>query len=686
MAAQAARLAAAGLAVVCIVCAPPASTVVLAEAGDLAVVNKVAERPSETEPAATAPANFSNPLSKLLPGIRRWQFDSGPSELTEAEKVIRDGLLDQSKRPSLEAALSSLLEDEQATDAAKEWACWQLRMVGTAEAVPALAKLLGKPGLSHAARMALQQIPAAAAAQALRKALGQVQRDECIGIINSLGVRRDRWAVKSLITLSQSRDESIASAAVAALGQIGTPAAIQTLRGLVQSANPAVADALLLGADKLASSRKRRDAEAIYGLVFTNGNVPLPQRAAAARGLVLVNPQKAAARTLAFLQSPDLLVRGVAAGCVPQLPDAEAIHTLLRELPRLPVQTRIQVLAALADRPDPAVSKAILAAAEDPNKALRSAALRLVGKVEGTQEVVLRLLEAASRRRDEDQAAVREALARLRGGMVDPALTASCTHARLPVRREAMLALGDRGVSAAIPDILKGLNDPDTSARIAAWNALGRLADEDKFETLLSRFLRVTNAQERLVAERAMEAVTRRVTQVERAVEALAQAWLGATKENRLSLLAWWGALGGPKALGHVRDAIADSDPEVQNAAVRTLADWPEASALPMLEQLAGRARDENQRRVALRGFIRLVGLPATRAMDETVKLYAQAMSLARGPEDKKLVLAGIAVLAHPEALKLAEACLAEPALAQEAAKAAEQIKTALTRSRSSAK
>jgi hypothetical protein len=105
-----------------------------------------------------------------------------------------------------------------------------------------------------------------------------------------------------------------------------------------------------------------------------------------------------------------------------------------------------------------------------------------------------------------------------------------------------------------------------------------------------------------------------------------------------------------------------------------------------MLEQLAGRARDENQRRVALRGFIRLVGLPATCAMDETVKLYAQAMSLARGPEDKELVLAGIAVLAHPEALKLAEACLAEPALAQEAAKAAEQIKTALTRSRSSAK
>ena len=76
---------------------------------------------------------------------------------------------------------------------ARSWPCG-----ARAKAVPALAALLPDPELTSWARIALEAIPDPAADAALRDAMGKVEGMTLIGVINSIGVRRDANAVDAI--------------------------------------------------------------------------------------------------------------------------------------------------------------------------------------------------------------------------------------------------------------------------------------------------------------------------------------------------------------------------------------------------------------------------------------------------------------------------------------------------------
>ena len=116
--------------------------------------------------------------------------------------------------------LIATLEDAGATDFAKAKACQRLAVVGDSAAVPAIAALLSSPTLSHYARTALEPMPGEAASKALRDALPNLEGDLLIGVINSIGRRKDTKAIDALSKLRHSDALAIADAASAALGRI----------------------------------------------------------------------------------------------------------------------------------------------------------------------------------------------------------------------------------------------------------------------------------------------------------------------------------------------------------------------------------------------------------------------------------------------------------------------------------
>ena len=109
-----------------------------------------------------------------------------------------------------------------------------------------------------------------------------------------------------------------------------------------------------------------------------------------------------------------------------------------------------------------------------------------------------------------------------------------------------------------------------------------------------------------------------------------------------------------------------------------TLANWPDASALEVLRNIIPSTTDATHRKLALRGFIRLVGLPSARPVPATVADYRQALAWATSVDEKKLILAGLAELPHADALTLAEECSRDSALTPEATLAIEKIRKAL--------
>jgi hypothetical protein len=89
----------------------------------------------------------------------------------------------QNPAAAKESALIGLLQSN-APSADKALACKQLAIYGTKDAVSALARLLSDPQLASWSRIALEAIPDPAADAALRRAMGKLQGNLLIGVIN----------------------------------------------------------------------------------------------------------------------------------------------------------------------------------------------------------------------------------------------------------------------------------------------------------------------------------------------------------------------------------------------------------------------------------------------------------------------------------------------------------------------
>jgi len=169
-------------------------------------------------------------------------------------------------------------------------ACRELGVIGTKDAVPALAALLADPKLSHMARYGLEPIPDASVDETLREAAGKLKGRPLVGVIGSIGVRRDAAAVPLLAGMLESPEADVAPTAARTLGKIGTPEAAKVLQQALAKVpapvRPAVGDGCLACAEAMLARGKRDEAAALYEVV---GKADLPKhfRIAAAHGALL---------------------------------------------------------------------------------------------------------------------------------------------------------------------------------------------------------------------------------------------------------------------------------------------------------------------------------------------------------------------------------------------------------------
>ena len=125
------------------------------------------------------------------------------------------------------AALAVLASD--ADTYKKAMACDTLGRVGTAKAVPALAKLLADEKLHDYARDGLERIADSAAGKALLESLKTLKGNLRVGVIITLGDRREVAAVPALAKIAKAKDAPAAEAALSSLAQIATDDAAKAI-------------------------------------------------------------------------------------------------------------------------------------------------------------------------------------------------------------------------------------------------------------------------------------------------------------------------------------------------------------------------------------------------------------------------------------------------------------------------
>lgn len=225
-------------------------------------------------------------LDQALEALKTYDWGTPLSTIAPIEDAVAAAHDKSPERQQIENRLIDALKSPLSRDA-RDYVCRKLAIVGSSASVPMLAVLLTKPDSSHMARFALERITAPEAASALRNVLPKVTGTVRIGVINSLGARRDAGAIKALRPLLKDRDAATVRAAALALGAIGT---VESARELL-SAGPAgvrlsfLTDALLNCAEALLADRNVPEATAIY-LGLNVAQQPRLIRLAATRGLL----------------------------------------------------------------------------------------------------------------------------------------------------------------------------------------------------------------------------------------------------------------------------------------------------------------------------------------------------------------------------------------------------------------
>ena len=228
------------------------------------------------------------PLEELLEKIRTYDWGQSRLALTKMSDIIKQAHSSPSELKKIEKSLLGVLASD-ATRAGKQYVCRELSIIGSDQSVPVLAKMLTGEETSDMARYALERIPGTAVNDALRRALRQAKGKPKVGIINSLGQRRDKKAVRVLGRLVGNSDKTVAAAAAAALGHIADSRATEALAAAKDKTSGKlrmlVLDSYLRCADQLAAEGNKTKALAIYK-ELQKGDMPKPIRTAALRGMI----------------------------------------------------------------------------------------------------------------------------------------------------------------------------------------------------------------------------------------------------------------------------------------------------------------------------------------------------------------------------------------------------------------
>lgn len=567
-----------------------------------------------------------------------------------AECIYLDGVPDPSRRFLFSALTSARISEDTArllkqleTGSREERAeaCRQLAAVGGEEAVPALARLLTDPALSHMARFALQPMPSPAAEKALLQALDTTAGRLRVGIVNSLAARRSQAAVPRLRQLIRSEDPETARAALAALGLIGSATCADILEGALRQPDArwgaTLYDASLHCAAALLRAGSRQRANKMYAQLLRAAKPEHIREAAARGGLETAGPE-AQAELIRYLRGQDdALARAALWMANRALPGEALTRRLVEEVARVPAERRIALLRAIASRRDAAVPAALtqLIGGSDPelSQAAREALRNL--PVETREQVIEALLKSND----------------------------SALHLT------GIVLVRDLRLPRFTPALRPLLRATESDVRVSAMQAMGDLSDAPDLPPLLEALGAARSDAETEAAEQAITSLCGRSADSEGCAVQIAGALRNMPPARQAGMVRLLGSLGGPAALQSIRAALNASEEAVRVAALEALWEWKTPDAAPDLRRLAQSAKSAGEQVRALRGLLRIASNRDV-SPEQRLALCREARPLIQRDEEKVLLLAALSAIPAVDSVTMAADYLEGTTTREEAAAA----------------
>lgn len=616
-------------------------------------------------------------LDAALQATSAYNYSGDNDQIQLIESVVVQCLDNAQLRETVEQKLITSLSAATA-GGAKSFICRQLRTIGTSRSVSELEKLLTDPKLSDMGCYALGRIECAEASEALYRAMGKTSGKTQLGIINALGTRGYEKALPDLIKLLGSSDQATAGAAARSIGIIGGAKGVKALSAALSNSSAemriSINNALLSCAEKYMTQGNKNESARVYSMLYED-NKARHLKLAALRGLIYSQGSKSLALLTESITSADMEMQRNAIGFMSLIDGSEATKAYIAILPALSSpEAQALVIRSLGSRGDVAASAAISNAVKSENEEVKLAAIEALGGAGDCSSVSV-LAQVAAEGDGTIKKIARASLVQLKEKGVDEVIIKSISEGDPKIRSELIIALSGRDAKQAAGQLLKTAMDEDKGVRQEAIRALGALAAESDIKALIALILNPKDADDRPVLEQAVDSVFKRTKNVDNAVSPILAALETSSNDAKPSLLRLLARPATPNALETVLAYVQNADEKVKDAAVRTLSEWPDTAAAEKLLSLAQNASTQIHKILALRGYVRLAG----KTSDPTA-MYIRAMDLAERPEDKKLVLGGLATASSDEVIAIISKYLKDEQLQAEAGLAAMQIATTLSK------
>lgn len=617
-------------------------------------------------------------IETILTEIKSYEFGASRLALTHLSDHIRKNLQEPAQLRIIEGQLLDFLQSP-ATLAAKEYVCRELRIIGSENAVPVLQTMLSNDETSAMALYAMIPLPYKKVDTALMEALLVTEGGIKIGIINALGYRHCKEGAHTLTPLIDHRENTIAMAAVAALGEIGGPEAARSLTARKDEWEGAsrlhVCRALLRCADRFTEDGEQGQAELIYNRLYHSKESPLI-RTAALKGLVDIDKSRASDILANALQAKDQDIRRQAITFSGDVPDTSLTKVLISVFPDLNDADKIRTLSTLACRNDRAALPAVIKAAGHTQEPVRVAALEALGKM-GDASVVMLLAESASEKTGLEKRTARESLYKLNGTAVNQTILENLFNPTATLQIELIRSIGVRNISEAYHPLLKTSSNPNVQIRIESYRSLSIIAGESDLPELLNLLPTIENESEQEEAAKMLLAIAKKFTEPEKVIEILQNDLSSASDPARRCLiLRVLAGTGNNGAIPILQKSLLDKNESIRYCTLRALSNWsnPDPLLMENLHKTAMSSGNSVHRVLALRAYIKLIGNSDIFKKQEAVSMYHNAMKLAQETNEKKLILSGLSKIPTLESYRFAAQYLEDSNLKNEAEAAVVEI------------
>jgi HEAT repeat protein/type 1 glutamine amidotransferase len=628
--------------------------------------------------------NFRPPsLKNILQNISAYEYGEDEEILSQLRDYVRTHRHPAESRKQCEEQLAEFLGSN-ATLAAKMTACRHLREIGTSLSVPVLESMLLKEETSDMARYALEKIPGASADRALIQGLSQSDKKVKIGIISSLGQRKSPDSVPVLEKLLSDPDSSTAASSAVALGNIATPeasSALSTTLGKTSGERHSqIASSLLKCAEQYLARGDRKTAVKLTNKILS-AQLPLPIHQAAMKVKIAASGNEAGKMIVDILRGKEQQFHPTAISMVPGFFEGTTIQSVCETLPGLPEDSQVQLLEVLSHYSEKVVLGSVVKATKSEEKMVRIAALKALESV-GDSSMVELLARHAAGAQGEEQRTARSSLWGLHGEGVDQTILLNLIKLTDPgIQEELLMSVGERRIYDGINFLFPRAGSSRPGIRLTAIKALKEVALPSDLPRLLQLLINAPGEREQTELENTIAGVAgKRPDPIGRANAVKALLTEVKDVKKRSVLLKVLGKIGDDSSLSLVRKALADDNPEIRDAAVRALSDWPTMSPKEDLVRIVQTSQEQVHQVLALRTYVRMIEMEPYRSPESAVRSLKEALTWTKRPEEKKLILGILPGFACPDALKLAESLMKEKGVEEEAKEAVGQIQRRLKR------